>query len=174
MRRNAEHGVAVPAAAQSVAKRPRSGSITVRIGRPCPKGGIPPMVKPVNACASSAVARRMRGSVSCAARSETSTVVGATDENETRLGSIVAIRDEDEALDDLAHLGADRTRGVLGRMGRFVERDDLESHALARGRIQHALRRGRYLGHGRSLAQATLGRRMRVSSNTGQGSATGR
>ena len=54
----------------------------------------------------------------------------------TRHGSrsVVAVGDEDEALDDLAQLRAHGTRGILGRVGRVVERDDLERDALAQRR----------------------------------------
>src|SRR5260221_4444945 len=50
-----------PAAAQTVANRPRSGSMITRRRRTWPNGGMPPMTKPVRSFASRAFARRTSG-----------------------------------------------------------------------------------------------------------------
>ena len=77
--------------------------------------------------------------------------------------SVVARRDEDERLDDLAELGAD-CGGGFGRVGRLVEDRDLERDALARCGVQDPLDPGvvRSLGHGRSLASVATWTSMRV------------
>ena len=79
--------------------------MTVRIGRVWPNGGMPPIEKPV------ARAPPGRSRDACAARSgpppgATVDPVGAADEDHARLQAVVAVGDEDEALDDLADLRA--------------------------------------------------------------------
>ena len=59
--------------------------MTTRIGRPWPKGGMPPMVKPVSSRASFAFARRTSGSPVTAARRARSTRLGP--ETRHRIGS---------------------------------------------------------------------------------------
>ncbi len=60
--------------------------------------------------------------------------VWTRDEGEYRLpGSVRPGDDEDEGLDDLTDLGADGSRRVGGRVSRFIEYQDLDLDALARG-----------------------------------------
>ena len=62
-----------PAAAQTTGYLPRSGSMITRATRSVPIGGMPPIEKPVRACASRAVARRMSGELVTAASRARST-----------------------------------------------------------------------------------------------------
>ena len=107
-----------PAAAQTVSYRPRSGSMITRVRWLCPNGGIPPIVKPVSSSASRAVARRMSRRPTTAASRSRSTR-SAPDTRHT-IGSRLAVLargHEDQRLDDLADLRADRTRPPPRRCG---------------------------------------------------------
>ena len=69
---------------------------------------MPPIEKPVSSSASRAVARRTSRSPVTAASRARSTRFGPGDEAEDRLeAAVLAGRDEDEGLDDLAELRAD-------------------------------------------------------------------
>ena len=59
-----------------------------------------------------------------------------------------SLGDEDEALDDLADLGAHGARGLVRRVRGLVEEDDLELDALSLGGVEHALGRDGYRVHG--------------------------
>ena len=96
----------------------------------------------------------MRGSVSTAARSETSTWLAPLTRTRYGSGTVVSVGDEDEALDDLTYLGADCLRRVRSGVCGLVERDDLERDAFPKGGVEHALTGAGDLGHGPSLAQA--------------------
>ena len=77
--------------------------------------------------------------------------VRARHEAQDRLGRAVLVGcDEDERLDDLAELGADRRGRLLGGVGRLGEDADLEAHALPGGGLPDALDPGMVggLGHG--------------------------
>ena len=65
--------------------------------------------------------------------------------------------DEDQRLDDLAEVGPDGRRRLLGRVGRLVEGDDLERHALAGGRVEDAAN-GRVVGAAGARPESTSGR----------------
>ena len=126
-----------------------------RTGRANPMGGMPPMTKPVSSLASRAVARRMSGSPVTAASRARSTRFGAGHEADDRLElAVVGRGDEDQRLDDLAELGADGRGRLCRGVGRLVEGDDVEGHALARGGVEDASDGGMVggVGHGRSLA----------------------
>ena len=108
--------VAVPAAAQTTWKRPRSGSMITRSGRTWPIGGMPPIVKPVSSFASRAVARRMSGCAGHRGQTRKVDAVGARDEAQDGLeAAAIGRRDEHERLDDLPELGADRSAQRLPR-----------------------------------------------------------
>ena len=78
------------------------------------------------------------------------------DEAQQRLRTVIGRDDEDERLDDLGELRADRRGRFGGGVRRLVEGGHLERHALAGGRVEDALDRGMGggVGHGRSLASA--------------------
>jgi len=69
--------------------------------------------------------------------------------------------DEDERLDDLAELGADRSGCFGGRMGRLVEHVDLEADALPARGVKDALDGGigDQFGHGRKSSIRVARRR---------------
>ena len=73
--------------------------------------------------------------------------------------AVLAGRDEDERLDDLADLGADDAGGVGGGVGGVGEGHDLEGHALSGGGIQHPLD-GRVLEGGRHGGEDSIGGRL--------------
>ena len=144
--------VGVPAAAQTVWKRPRSGSMITRTGRMWPIGGMPPIDEAGQLVglaggrpADVALARHRREA------GEIDPVV-AGDEAEDRLEPAVLARgDEHQRLDDLAELGTDRRGRFRGRVGRLVEDRDVEVDALARGGVADPLDPSVVggLGHGR-------------------------
>ena len=111
------------------------------------------MAKPVRSCASRAVARRTSADpVTAASRARSTRLWPAT---RHRTGSGPSRRGhEDQRLDDLAEVRADRRGRLGGRVCRLVEGRHLERHALARGGVEDALDRGMDggVGHGRSLA----------------------
>ena len=88
------------------------------------------------------------------------------DEAQDRLAAGSGRDDEDERLDDLPEFDAERRGRLGGGVGRLVELDDLERHALAGGGIEDALDRGMDggVGHGRSLASGHAARRPRSGS----------
>ena len=87
---------AVPAAAQTVSKQRRSGSKRTGNVWVCPKGGTPPMAKPVAARTSSGEARRTRSAPRCYATFALSTRFGP--EVSTRTGLPSAINTIDFAI----------------------------------------------------------------------------
>ena len=125
-----------------------------------PIGGMPPIEKPVRSWASRAVARRMSGDAGDRREPREVDPVVAGDEAQERLARRRGRDDEDQRLDDLAELRAERRGRLGGGVGRLVELVDLERHALARGGIEDALDRGMDggVGHGRSLASGHAGR----------------
>ena len=151
--------VGVPAAAHTIGKRPRSGSITTRIDRARPNGGMPPMVKPVSSLASFAFARRTSGSPVTAARRARSTRLGP--ETRHRIGSSAPASAGATNTSDLtiwpssaSTAPAASSRGV----GRLREHPHVQGHALPGGGVDDSLDRrgiGR-LGHGGSLQPAVL------------------
>ena len=76
--------------------------------------------------------------------------VVAGHETQERLQTAAARDDEDQRLDDLTEVGADRRGSLGGGVRRLVEGGDFERHALAGGGVEDAPDRGmdRGVGHG--------------------------
>ena len=89
--------------------------------------------------------------------------VDAAHQSHHRLqAAIVSGCREDERLDDLAELGADGLGGVLCRMRRLREGQDLDLHALAARRLADTAMRGVIgLGHGRESSTRPARDRLR-------------
>ena len=122
----------VPPAAQTISNSPRrSASAQVRTCPGCPKGGVPPIAKPVAARASSGAARR-RLTVPARAASLRST--RCRPEVSAMTGSCSAVS-EHERLHDLRHVAADRARGVLRGLRSLREPAHLGLEAERPGRV---------------------------------------
>ena len=81
--------------------------------------------------------------------------VGPGDEADDRLEAVVLVGGhEDQRLHDLAEFRTDRGGRLFGGVGRLVERDDRQCHALASCGLQDARdsRVVEWCRHGRSLA----------------------